>query len=110
VAPSVAPASAPPPSAPAPTTFTVHANHLLYSTDQLTARTGSLVTVHFFNDDAGEDHHIEFGGKTPGIFPLRDLCKGPCTDTYTFVAPASGSYEFFCVAHEGMVGTLTVTP
>src|SRR4051812_37737201 len=50
---------------PPPTTFTVHANHLVYDTDALTTRSGSLVTVHFFNDDVGEDHHIEFGGKTP---------------------------------------------
>ena len=87
-------------------TLTVHAANDLFDTDTLSAPSGALVTVNFFNDDPGEDHHLEFGGSD--AFPIRDLCRGPCTDSYTFTAPAPGVYNFHCVVHDGMIGRFVV--
>jgi plastocyanin len=88
-------------------TFNVTASLLAFSTSQLSARTGATVTVNFRNEDAAVTHDLSFGVAGLGH---GHTCAGPCSDSYSFTAPAPGTYDFFCTVHFGMAGTFTVTP
>jgi plastocyanin len=80
---------------------------LRYNTNQLTARSGALVTVKFTNTDVGVAHDLTFSIAGLGH---GHTCVGPCSDTYSFTAPAAGRYDFFCTVHIEMIGTFAVTP
>ncbi|MGE0056358.1 MAG: cupredoxin domain-containing protein [Dehalococcoidia bacterium] len=98
----------PPPAAPPPAvTFAVTASQLKFSASQLSARSGASVTVSFRNEDAGVAHDVSFGIAGLGH---GHTCAGPCTDSYSFVAPAPGTYDFFCTVHIDMTGKLIVSP
>jgi plastocyanin len=105
------PTPVPPPPAvqapPGPVTFNVTARVLKFDTQTLTARSGANVTVNLRNEDAAVAHDISFSIAGLGH---GHTCFGPCTDSYTFTAPAPGSYPFFCTVHIEMQGTLVVTP
>jgi plastocyanin len=87
-------------------TFNVTASLVAFNTAQLSARSGASVTVNFRNEDAGVTHDLSFG--IPGL-GHGHTCAGPCTDSYSFTAPAPGTYDFFCTVHFGMAGKLIVT-
>jgi plastocyanin len=97
-----------PPAPPAAVVFNVVAQGIAYNLTTLTARSGARVTVNFRNNDTAVPHDITFG-PIPGL-PHGNTCNGPCTDTYTFTAPAPGSYQFFCTVHAEMLGSFIVTP
>ena len=90
-----------------PITFNVSALDISFNIVALTARSGATITVNFTNNDLGIPHDVSFN--LPGL-AHGDTCEGPCSDRYTFVAPAAGSYLFFCTVHAEMVGTFLVTP
>jgi plastocyanin len=69
----------------------------------VTVNSGDNVTLTFSNEDGGVDHNIEVSK----LF-TSDECNGPCTITVSFVAPAPGEYQIFCITHPDMVGTLKV--
>ena len=69
----------------------------------VTVNSGDNVTLTFNNEDGGIDHNIEVGK----LFTSAE-CNGPCSITVTFVAPAPGEYQLFCITHPDMVGTLKV--
>ena len=64
---------------------------------------GDNVTLTFNNEDGGIDHNIEVGK----LFTTSE-CNGPCSITVSFVAPAPGEYQLYCITHPDMVGTLKV--
>lgn len=94
-----------------------------YDPATASAATGAQVTVNFTNGGALEhDWMLVPAGTDPttitadsalmpeahsGVLPAGE------TKTFTFTAPAAGTYEFVCTvaghAPAGMVGTLTVT-
>lgn len=69
----------------------------------VTVNSGDNVTLTFSNEDGGIDHNIEVSK----LFTSAE-CNGPCTITVSFVAPAPGEYQLFCITHPDMVGTLKV--
>jgi plastocyanin len=69
----------------------------------VTVNSGDNVTLTFSNEDGGVDHNIEVSK----LFTSNE-CNGPCTITVSFVAPAPGEYQIFCITHPDMVGTLKV--
>jgi plastocyanin len=76
----------------------------------LTAAAGASVTVQFDNRDASVMHNFALytdAGATQPIF-VGDLSTGPEVVTYTFDAPAPGSYYFRCDVHVDMNGSFTV--
>jgi plastocyanin len=84
----------------------VRAFALAFNLTTIRARTGATVTVNFRNDDQVVPHDISF----PGIIQ-RPFCNGPCTDSYSFRAPAPGRYTFNCSVHpQDMVGAFIVDP
>ncbi len=98
----------PPPAAPPPAvSFNVTAQTLKFSTSQLSARSGASVTVNFRNEDVSVAHDISFSIAGLGH---GHTCAGPCTDSYSFVAPPPGTYDFFCTVHIEMAGKFVVTP
>jgi plastocyanin len=75
----------------------------LFEPATITVASGDSVTLTLHNEDAGLDHNIEVSQ----LFSTPE-CNGPCSVTVTFVAPAPGEYQLFCIAHPDMVGTLKV--
>ena len=73
----------------------------------LTVHSGQAVTVNFNNTDSGIAHNATF--QVPGA-PQTDTCTGPCSYSFSFTAPAPGTYQFICTVHSyaGMKGTLVV--
>jgi plastocyanin len=117
VSPTQTPPAATPPASPAqgglppmplppPVTISVSADANGFNVSQLMARSGASVTVNFRNNEPGEPHDLSFS--IPGL-GHGNTCEGPCTDSYTFTAPAAGTYDFFCTVHIDMVGTFVVT-
>lgn len=90
-----------------PTFLTVQALGRFFFPGQLQAQSGSEVTVEFQNEDPGVVHDLSF--RIPGL-PGGATCTGPCSYSYTFIAPEPGRYEFFCTVHPYIVGRLIVEP
>ena len=101
--PTQAPPSGPPPAS----VLNVRAINLAFNVSTLTVRSGATVTVNFENADTGVLHDISFGIPRQ---PHGHTCAGPCSDSYSFVAPAPRNYPFFCTVHAEMTGTLVVVP
>jgi plastocyanin len=77
----------------------VHAKDSLYAPEALTVSAGT--TVRFVNDDA--DIHT-FTDKN-GAFDSNLLFQG---QTWQFVFNSPGTYEYTCLPHPWMTGTITV--
>ena len=96
------------PAAPAALDVTIHAKDISYDTTAITAKAGQTVNVTFINDGA-LDHTFLIDG----VVTEQKVAAG-ATTTFSFTAPAAGSYPYYCnvAGHKeaGMVGTLTVTP
>jgi len=82
---------------------TVKAVDYAFQPSTVTLTSGDKVTLTFSNEDGGVDHNIEVSK----LFTSNE-CNGPCTFTVSFVAPAPGEYQIFCITHPDMVGTLKV--
>jgi plastocyanin len=61
------------------------------------------VTLTLRNEDVGEEHDWEVNN-----LAMTQTCVGPCTVSVTFRAPAPGSYQFICIVHPDMGGTMVV--
>lgn len=96
----------PPTASPAAVAIEVHANNLAFDLSEIKVPAGVAVTAVFRNDDSGVDHNLSFG--LPGFD--HPTCKGPCTTTQRFTAPAPGRYSFFCNIHGSMFGDFVVDP
>ncbi|MDP8956300.1 MAG: cupredoxin domain-containing protein [Actinomycetota bacterium] len=73
----------------------------------------SRVTLRFVNEDRGVPHNfVLFRGEdasAPQIF-RGEIVTGPTETTYSFMAPGTGSYFFYCEVHpQTMTGTARVT-
>jgi plastocyanin len=84
----------------------VHGKDLTFDRTEFHVRTGAAVTVVFVNDDATISHNLSFS--LPGLGD--ETCKGPCSTTQSFTAPAPGTYFFACTLHATMFGNLIVDP
>ena len=107
-------------------------DELYFDKDTLTAKAGSEVTVKFINSAGALQHNwvlvptgteteIAMAGTTAGADNAwipddpRIIAQSPLVDpgdsaSFTFTAPAAGTYEIICLPHQAndMVGTLTV--
>lgn len=87
--------------------FTVRAFNVQFDRSTIHVPAGATVTATLQNDDPDTDHNLTFG--LPGL-AHGETCKGPCTRTQTFTAPAAGgSFFFLCTVHD-MFGTFVVDP
>jgi len=84
-------------------TRTVRGVDYAFVPSTVTVNSGDSVTIMFSNEDGGVDHNIEVSK----LFTSSE-CNGPCTITVSFVAPAPGEYQLYCITHPDMVGTLRV--
>jgi len=106
-------ATAPPttPAAPGDTTLQLVAQNVLFDQRALTAAAGGTVTIQFDNKDAGVLHNFALytdRSAKQKIF-AGDLSTGPEVVTYSFDAPAPGTYYFRCDVHpDTMNGSFTV--
>jgi plastocyanin len=71
------------------------------------ANKGDLVTMHFYNLDAGDRHSFTIGAPyriNEAVAPLHNV-------TFTFKAGNEGVYRFYCTYHQPtMTGQLIVLP
>jgi plastocyanin len=104
-------AAPPTPSAPGETVIQLLAENILFDQRALTATAGASVTVQLENRDAGVLHNFALytdNTANQAIF-MGDLSTGVETVTYTFDAPAPGTYFFRCDVHpDTMTGSFTV--
>jgi plastocyanin len=112
-APTAEVTQAPPPSngGGGDTTIPLVAHNLEFDNRALSASAGGTVTIQFDNQDAGVPHNFSLytdSSASQAIF-TGDLTTGPTTTTYTFDAPAPGTYYFRCDVHpDTMNGSFTV--
>lgn len=108
--PSAPPASGPPPSGPAgsPTTITISAANTAFSTASLEAPAGVPFAVAFSNNDNGVPHNFDIHDASGAEVFKGDIVTGPKDVTYQVPALAAGTYQFRCIVHPSMTGTLTV--
>ena len=90
-----------------PAYVTVQAVGRFFFPGVVQVRAGNEVTVTFENEDPGVIHDLSF--RITGV-PGGATCTGPCSYSYSFVAPEPGRYEFFCSVHPYIVGTLIIEP
>lgn len=80
-----------------------------FSPNALSAKAGETVNLTYTNDDAVAPHNWVFDEAQAST----DTIGGGESASVTFVAPAAGTYEFYCAVGNhrtlGMVGTFTVT-
>jgi len=108
--PSTSSPSAPPPSGPTQNVLVV-AQQTAFNTKQINLKANGLVSMTLDNRDPGTPHNLEIltsaGGSTieKGVDPF----SGPAKQTWTFTAPAAGTYYFQCIVHPQMNGKVVVT-
>ena len=103
-------AKPPTPTAPGDTVIQLVAEGLEFDQRALTATTGQ-VTVQMDNRDGGVLHNFSLYVDSSVNQPIfvGDLVTGPIVETYSFEAPAPGSYFFRCDVHpDTMTGSFTV--
>ena len=103
-------ASSPPPGGQAQSVVVV-AQGTAFNTKEIDLKANSPVSLTLDNRDAGIPHNLEIlqsaGGSTieKGVDPFN----GPAKQTWTFTAPAPGTYYFQCIVHPFMNGKVVVT-
>ena len=102
--------SAPPAGGTPVTSLTVAAKNIAFDTTSFVLKANAQISLTFDNQDAGIPHNLaifteENGGtKIFGQAPFN----GPAKETWTFTAPAPGTYFFHCEVHPNMKGTVIV--
>jgi plastocyanin len=86
--------------------FTVVGTSFAFAPSKITVNKGDTVKINFINNVGFHDFVIdEFNAKTKQL-------KAGESETITFVADKSGTFEYYCSVgthrQQGMVGTLTV--
>ena len=108
--PTTASPTAPPPGGQTQTVLVV-AQNTAFSTKEIDLKASSLVSLTLDNRDPGIPHNLEIltseGGSTIEKGP--DPFGGPAKQTWTFTAPAAGTYYFQCIVHPSMNGKVVVT-
>ena len=87
------------------------AEDISFDMKTLTIEAGRETTVTFENKDGGVLHNLAiYEDESAGSVLFRgDFVTGPNTTTYTFEAPAPGTYFFRCDSHPNqMTGSLIV--
>ena len=108
--PSTSSPTAPPPGGPTQNVLVV-AQQTAFNTKQINLKANGLVSMTLDNRDPGTPHNLEIltsaGGSTieKGVDPF----SGPAKQTWTFTAPAAGTYYFQCIVHPQMNGKVVVT-
>jgi len=112
---SVIPGTIPPTTAPpvgGAVTVNLTARSLSFDLNTITVPTGSRVTLHFVNQDAGVQHNVAIYtiNVPPDIIFRGEVITGPAMLDYVFTAPATpGEYVFTCDVHpDRMYGKFVV--
>jgi plastocyanin len=99
------------PAAPGDTTIQLVAFNLEFDNRALSASAGGTVTIEFDNKDPSVLHNFALyvdNSLAQSVF-AGELVTGPAMMTYTFDAPAPGTYFFRCDVHpDTMNGSFTV--
>jgi len=105
---SVEPSQSAPPNASAPATAVdVAAQNIAFSPTELSVPAQEPFQIHFANNDAGVPHNVEIKDASGATIFKGDIFSGVETRTYDVQPLAAGSYQFICIVHTNMVGTLT---
>lgn len=108
------PASAPPASAPPASpvaggpALQIAAANTAFDKNALEATAGAPFTITFQNNDAGVPHNVEILDAGGANLFKGDLVTGVKEITYQVPALGAGAYQFRCIVHPSMTGTLTV--
>lgn len=85
------------------------AQSVAFVQQNITLKAGADAEIKFTNADKGIQHNIVIFSTDPANAIFRgDLVTGVATVTYSFRAPAAGTYNFQCEVHPTMKGTVTV--
>ena len=76
-----------------------------YSPAKITINAGD--TVHWMNVDSAA-HTVTGGSPANGPSGVFDSSLVMADATYAFTFDEAGSYEYFCMVHPWMIGTVTV--
>ena len=110
-APPTSASSAPPATGTPVTTLTVTAKNIAFDTAQFVLKANAQISLTLDNQDAGIPHNLaiftEEGGGGTKIFGQAPF-SGPAKETWTFTAPAPGTYFFHCEVHPNMKGEVIV--
>jgi plastocyanin len=82
-------------------TVNLTAQNLAFDQSTITVAAGSAVTINFSNKDSGIPHNFALytdSSASKSIF-VGNTATGVTTTTYTFSAPAKGTYYFRCDFH-----------
>jgi plastocyanin len=94
----------------APAGVKIKAQSVAFDRTDIALKADAEVEITFTNADKGIQHNIDiFAGDPSNSLFKGDLVTGASTVTYTFKAPAAGTYKFQCDVHPTMNGTVTVT-
>ena len=108
--PTTASPSIPPPGGQTQTVLVV-AQTTAFNTKEIDLKANGPVSLTLDNRDAGIPHNLEIltsaGGSTIEKGP--DPFAGPAKQTWTFTAPAAGTYYFQCIVHPSMNGKVVVS-
>jgi plastocyanin len=89
----------------------IGAKGIVFDTKQIALKADAPAQIVFRNDDAATPHNVAIykDNTAKDVIFKGDLVTGPASKTYSFKAPAAGSYYFRCDVHPTtMEGTVVV--
>lgn len=97
-------------------TLSLSAMNTLYSTNQLAAPANTPFVIHFTNAETSaangpiiNDHNVSIQtGETILFNPLPPVKFGRQADYFITAGLSAGTYQFVCIVHPRMRGTLTI--
>jgi plastocyanin len=108
-APSGAPSSGAPSSeAPAGNVVEISALGVQFEQKEVTAPADTAFTIRFDNKDAGIPHNVEIKDAGGQVLFKGDIFNGVAVKDYSVDPLPAGTYQFVCIVHPNMIGTLKV--
>ena len=91
------------------TVVQVSATNIAWDQAQLTVPAGQPFQIEFANNDASVPHNVEIVDASGAKPFVSDTFPGIETRTFDVAPLAAGDYQFTCVVHPNMLGTLVAS-
>ena len=91
------------------TVVQVSATNIAWDQAQLTVPAGQPCPIEFANNDAGVPHNVEIVDGSGAKPFVSDTFPGVETRTFEVAPLNAGNYQFICIVHPNMVGTLVAS-
>jgi mono/diheme cytochrome c family protein/plastocyanin len=88
-------------------TVSIVAQGIAFTTTDVTAPADTAFVIAFDNEDAGTPHDVEIKDASGTEVFKGDIFSGVATQNYNVPALKAGTYNFTCIVHPTMTGTLT---